>query len=142
MMVIGSGPLEDQVRHACEKYSNLHYIGYIPRSTCLQYLAGSDLLVLPSRIEGTPTVLLEAMALKVPIVASKIPGILNVVDDTSAILIDSTQPVELANTINKYVSNYPKELVIKAYEKVSSEFNWDTVISSYVELYTLLLGKL
>jgi len=140
LLVLGSGPLKGMVTRACEVYSNLHYLGYQPRHECLRYIAGSDLLVLPSRIEGMPTVLLEAMALRTPIIASRIPGVVDVVDDETAVLVDVEQPLALARAINKYVSSYPKDFVDRAYERVSSEFNWDSVINRYVGLYESLLG--
>jgi len=52
----------------------LKFLGLLPRTKALKMLAGSDVTVLPSREEGISTVLLEAMALKVPIVATRVGG--------------------------------------------------------------------
>jgi glycosyltransferase involved in cell wall biosynthesis len=53
----------------------------------IEDLAENDVLALPSRFDGMSTVLLEAMVLKTPIVATRIPGVLDVVDDSCLILI-------------------------------------------------------
>jgi len=105
----------------------------------LKILAGSDALVLPSRFEGMQTVLLEAMALKIPIVATRIPGVLDVVDDSCAILIQPNDPKALSEAINRCLSGYPEKYISTAYEKVRMEFNWDVVSEKYVKLYMDLL---
>jgi len=140
LLVLGSGPLKDTVIRACKLYPNLHYLGYKPRYECLKYIAGSNLLVLPSRIEGMPTVLLEAMALKVPVIASRVPGVVDIVDDKTAVLVDVEQPLILARAINEFILNYPKSFVKRAYDRVVSEFNWDSIGNKYIKLYVSLLS--
>ncbi|MCX8169139.1 MAG: glycosyltransferase, partial [Candidatus Methanomethylicia archaeon] len=102
---------------------------------------GSDLLVLPSRFEGLPTVLLEAMALKIPIIASRIPGVTDVIDDLCAVLIEPEKPRALAEAIHCCLENYSMEYIFRAYDKIRSEFNWDIVVERYVKLYEDLLVK-
>ena len=144
VLVIGSGTrdMESLIHSQASKHPNLHFLGYKPRSECLKILAGSDALVLPSRFEGMPTVLLEAMALKIPIVATKIPGVLDVVNDSCAILIQPDDPKALAEAINNCLSGYPEKYISTAYERVREEFNWDVVSGKYVKLYVdLLCGR-
>ncbi|MEM0085015.1 MAG: glycosyltransferase family 4 protein [Candidatus Methanomethylicia archaeon] len=143
VLIIGSGTkdMEKYVYSYCRMFSNLHFLVYKPRDECLRYVKGSDLLVLPSRFEGLPTVLLEAMALKVPIIASRIPGVIDVIDDSCAILIEPGNPKLLAGAIHRCFENYPSEFVLKAYDKVQSEFNWKVVLEKYIKLYEDLLVK-
>ncbi len=139
LLIIGSGPLETLVKCYAERYRNIHYLGYLPRKEALKYMKGSDLLVLPSRIEGLPTVLLEAMALRIPIVASRIPGVLEVVDDSTATLIEPEDPMALAEAIRKSLKSYDREKVEKAYIRCYNEFNWKTVYRRYLKLYRHLI---
>ncbi|MEM0495311.1 MAG: glycosyltransferase family 4 protein [Thermofilum sp.] len=143
LIVVGSGvrELEERARALSKRLRNFHYLGYRPRGEALRVIKGSDLLVLPSRAEGLPTVLLEAMASKTPILASRIPGILDVVDETCAILIEPGDPRELAKAINRSVMEYPKTFVERAFEKVMKEFSWDKVAQEYIELYERLLSS-
>lgn len=141
LIVIGVGLLSRLVERECRTYPNLHYLGYKPRSECLKYLAGSDLIILPSLIEGMPTVLLEAMALKVPIIASRIPGVLDAVNQRMAVLVPPGKPKELAKAINRHIMNYPRKLIERAYRRVLLEFNWDVIIDKYIKLYESLLNK-
>ncbi len=139
LLIIGSGPLEGLVKHYVVRHPNIHYLGYLPREEALKYVKGSDLLVLPSRIEGLPTVLLEAMALRVPIVASKIPEILEVVDDSTATLVEPEDHVALAEAIKNSLKSYSKEKVEKAYIKCYNLFNWKITYKKYIKLYKYIL---
>ncbi len=142
LVVVGSGvrELEERARALSRELPNFHYLGYRPREEALRVMKGSDLLVLPSRAEGMPTVLLEAMALRVPILASRIPGVLDVVDDSCAALVEPGDPAKLAAAINRYAFDYPGALVDRAYERVLAEFSWGRVAGEYVRLYEELLG--
>ena len=55
--------------------SRYEWLGELPRSQALRLLAGSRALILPSRVEGGPSVLSEAVALGVPVLASAIPQV-------------------------------------------------------------------
>ncbi len=58
-----------------------------------------DLFVLSSRTEGTPIVLFEAMAAGVPVVATAVGGVPDVVSSTEALLVPPQDPVALAQAI-------------------------------------------
>jgi len=143
LVIVGSGvgELEERARALSQRLRNFHYLGYKPREEALKLIKGSDLLVLPSRVEGMPTVLLEAMALKTPILASRIPGVLDVVDDTCAVLIEPGDPKGLADAINRCVIEYPRSFIEEAFRRVVEEFSWDRVAQEYVRLYERLLGS-
>jgi len=60
--IAGDGPQRSEVENAAAELPNLHYAGWVPRSSILELLDASDLLVLPSEIESFGTVALEALA--------------------------------------------------------------------------------
>lgn len=62
-------------------------------------LAAFDVVVLSSRTEGTPMVLLEAMAAHIPVVATRVGGIPDIVSDEEALLVPSEDPPALAAAI-------------------------------------------
>lgn len=143
IVVLGSGlkKLEEQARVLSERLPNFHYLGYKSHEETLKIIAGSDLLILPSRAEGLPTVILEAMALKVPILASKIPGVTDIIDENCAILVEPGEPAALAKAVNRFVEDYPRELLERAYTRVKEKFDWDVVAEEYVKLYEELLSE-
>jgi glycosyltransferase involved in cell wall biosynthesis len=105
-----------------------------PWIEAVKILAGSDLLLLPSIFEGCPTVMLEAMYLKVPVIARRMPETEDIGED-SAYYFDRDE--ELASII-QYVLENPKESKKKAndaYKRVLEEFTWDRVIERYIKIY-------
>ncbi len=76
LLVVGDGPanaaLQQQVREL-QLTQRIHFVGY--RQDIPQVLAASDLLILPSRYEGMPNVVMEAMAAAKPIVCTRVHGI-------------------------------------------------------------------
>ena len=70
------------------------------RPDAARVLPAFDAVVLSSRTEGTPIVLFEAMAACVPIVASRVGGIPDVVSDAEAILVPPEDPVAVARALD------------------------------------------
>ena len=140
VLILGSGPLVRLVKSVCDRYDNLHYLGYKPRYECLKYIAGSDALILPSRVEAIPTVVLEAMALKTLVISFRIPSILDILSDEMGILIDSFNPLKLAEAINNYTSYDIDSYIERAFKQICRFYNWDVVFKQYLELYNSLIN--
>jgi glycosyltransferase involved in cell wall biosynthesis len=68
--------LEKQAQTEAARNSRYHWLGERPHWKTRQILARSDLAVITSRMEGSSNVLSEALASSVPVVASKIPGLM------------------------------------------------------------------
>jgi glycosyltransferase involved in cell wall biosynthesis len=141
IVVLGSGlkELEERARRLSKELPNFHYLGFKEHFETLKIIAGSDALVLPSRAEGLPTVILEAMALKVPVIASRIPEITSAFGEPLAVLVEPENPVKLAEAVNNTLMNPPRHMIDRAREKVEREFNWDVITEKYVQLYAEIL---
>ncbi len=84
LIMVGDGP----DRAAIEALSvsldiadDVHFAGRLHEQATLEQIAQAHLLVLPSFMEGLPVVLMEAMALGVPVIASHIAGVPELIDD-------------------------------------------------------------
>jgi len=66
LIVVGAGPELASLR---ARFPEVHFAGQVPRSRALAYIAAADVLVSASEQEGAPTVIREARALGVPVVA-------------------------------------------------------------------------
>ena len=106
---VGSGPDEAALKkqtaeNGLEK--KVHFLGRRPRDEVVQLLGEADVLVAPSvpsrdgRREGIPVVLMEAMACGLPVVASRLSGIPELVEDgRSGLLVPPGDPEALADTL-------------------------------------------
>ena len=105
-------------------------------------LATLDLLVLPSAAEGFGLVLIEAMAAGVPVVATDVPGIRDVVTDGANGILTSTHDLRsLAGAIRLGLGDEElrEKLIDGGRAAVAERFNWDVVFKQYESL--LLPGK-
>ncbi len=76
VMLLGDGPLRSRLERQVTALGLTEYVTFAGHiSVAAPYIAHADLLVLPSLFEGFPNVVLEAMALKTPVLASDIPVI-------------------------------------------------------------------
>ncbi len=112
------------------------------RTDVADLLSQSDLFVLPSRQEGLGLVILEAMAAKVPVIASNIDGPAElIVNGQSGLLFECESHLDLAGKILYLYDNQEKieDLVNKAYEGVQ-EFDISVMCEKYCRLYNELMG--
>jgi glycosyltransferase involved in cell wall biosynthesis len=103
-------------------------------------LAQIELLVLPSDAEGFGLVLIEAMAANIPVVATNVPGIRDVViDNQTGLLVAPRAPEQLARAIARLLGDteLKKRLVENAAADVRRRFTWEVVLPQYRQLLGL-----
>jgi glycosyltransferase involved in cell wall biosynthesis len=110
-----------------------------------EYLNASDIFVMPSLWEGLPLSLLEAMAASLPVIATRVGGIPEVITDgINGFLVAPRSSQELAKKI-KYVLNLPsdtREKIVKiARETITHKFSLNKMINEYQKLYQELIEK-
>lgn len=137
--IVGEGPR----RSALEGLTRSLDLGRIVRFTghradAGKLIAAMDALVLPSRFEGMPNVALEAMLAGKPVVATRIPGMDEVVvDGVTGSLIAVKRPMELARALSKLVVD--PELRTRMGEagrqRVVREFSVEQMVERYAALY-------
>lgn len=139
--IFGEGPerarIEGMIRELrLSEAVTLH--GAVPRPQ--EALAQIDLLVLPSSAEGFGLVLIEAMAAGVPVVATDVAGIRDVVrNGETGLLVPPHAPRELAGAIGKILSDHAlrERLVRNALQDLRERFTWDVVLPQYRALLGL-----
>jgi len=114
------------------------FIGRVPHERALTYMVTSDVFVLPSLSEGFPMTILEAMACGLPIVATRIGGLPEVIEDgRSGFLVEPENPKEIAervlllledNELRKRISLNNKERVEK--------YSWQHIVNRLAEVYS------
>ena len=105
------------------------------------YLKAFDIFTLTSITEALPYAILEAGKAEVPIIASNVGGISEIIDDMrSGILLQPKKPKEISDAI-EYFINYPdkKEIFSKLLkEKIDEEFSLDKMVSETIRVYNII----
>jgi len=114
-VIIGEGPEEQYLKlkiKNSELKNSIIMTGKIDEAH--KYLKAFDIFILPSIKEGLPYTLLEAITAKLPIIATKVGGIPEIIEDqTNGLLVEPANPQKLANAIIKLLNdNSLKQLLI------------------------------
>ena len=108
----------------------------------MSIMKSSSLVVVPSRMESLPTTIKEAFFLNVPVVATNVGGIPElIVHDKTGILVPSNNPDKLAEAINNLLLDKKKsqELTLNANTFLKDNMTWDVVLPKFINFYKKLL---
>jgi len=149
LLIIGDGPLKSVLEQAVQNSpagSRIHLLGR--REDVPALLKASRLFVLPSIWEGMPNVVLEAAAAGIPIVATDVEGVSEILGERrSDIRFERgwrAEPADvhsLAKALEDAMSDEQQACRIAsvAQAAIRSEFTWDAMVSRYSRLYEDLL---
>ncbi|MCE5200356.1 MAG: glycosyltransferase family 4 protein [Armatimonadota bacterium] len=143
MLIIGpwepQDPVPVDVEQTLRNDPRIHLVGMDWNTPPLY--AAMDIVVLPTYREGFPTVPLEAAAMELPIVATRVPGCIDAVQDgITGILVPAKDADALCTAIDVYISNpdlraahghAARERVLRDYKR---EDIWDAVCNEYARL--------
>ena len=116
---------------------NIMYLGF--RENASQYLKAFDILVLPSRKEGLPFVLLEAMQAGLPILAANVGGVAEALDN-SGVLIPPEDSEGLAREIESLIKNDNRmDLLSKKAQERSKLFREERMLKETEKIYKKIL---
>jgi glycosyltransferase involved in cell wall biosynthesis len=107
-------------------------------------LKASSVLVVPSRMESIPQVIKEAFFLKIPVVATSVGGIPELIDhEKNGLLVNPNDPDQLANSVNEILENEEKATRITnaGYQFVINNLTWEILLPKYVKFYEDLLNS-
>ena len=144
LIVVGDGPN----RHALEQMAaelsiveQVHFWGV--RQDIPHILSSLDLFVLPSFWEGFPTVLLEAMAFRVPVVASDVSGSRELVRDGETGRLVPPGDTAVLESAMRYLLTHPEAAARMAAEahRHASQFTWEQMIARYTAVYEQIFSQ-
>lgn len=136
-IVAGEGPFRSQLMARYRDLVRVVFTGFVSgRDKRLAYRE-SDVFVLPSiGGEGMPTVILEAMSAGLPVIASRIPGTVDLVDSNSVILVEPNDPGDLARAIKEMtVDSRARRSKALAAARTARRFDWKIVAERILHVY-------
>lgn len=119
---------------------NIVYHGAMTHDDVIEFLKNVDALVLPSYTEGFPLVVLEGMALGLPIIASNIASIPDMIEDKGGVLVPVKDSDTIVNAIHK-IEPFEKRKSMAEFnlKKVKNEYLSECVIKKMLKLYETVL---
>ena len=108
----------------------------------MKIIKSSQVVVVPSRMESLPTTVKEAFYLNVPVVATNVGGIPELIkDNETGMLVPSENPDKLADAVNELLSDKQKakRLANNGNAFVKRNMTWDIILPKYIQFYEDLL---
>lgn len=120
------------------------YCTNLPWLDAMKLLKSSSVLAVPSRMESLPTNIKEAFFLKIPVVATNVGGIPELIShNKTGILVPSEDSTKLSIEINNILKNAENsnKMIQNAHEFVINEMSWKKILPKYIKFYEDLLNN-
>jgi colanic acid/amylovoran biosynthesis glycosyltransferase len=141
LTLIGGGENLELIKRKVEEYKLSNEVvvtGPVGHDRVREELANTDVFVLPSFAEGIPVALMEAMAMKIPVITTCITGIPELIDNrVDGFLTEPSNINQLADTISEVIENYDSigELRNRAAEKVKNKYDVEKNTRGLAEIF-------
>lgn len=119
---------------------NIIFAGQLKGAQLAEIIRGAGLFVLPSKLEGLPLAMLEAMQEGLPIVASNIPVHQQLMSEQRGLTFQVENLDSCINVLN-WAFHHPEEMTVmakNAQKYVKDHYNWDEISAETLKVYTML----
>jgi glycosyltransferase involved in cell wall biosynthesis len=146
LTLVGGGPERDALERRTAELGigeAVEFAGSVGHDRVGDFYARADVFCLPSFAEGVPTVLMEAMAMEVPVVATRIMGIPELVEhERSGLLVAPARPDELADALRRLLTDreLAERLGREGRKQVSARYNRPAATAALHELLSPLIS--
>lgn len=143
LVVIGDGPQRDTMMKLAKErnlVSRVIFLGF--KKNIEDWLPILDLFVLPSLTEGTPMALLEAMSIGLPVIATSVGGVPNIIkDNENGIQVQPADYKEISRQIENFIRSpeFRKKISENAINTIKTKFNIQTWCRKIENVYETLL---
>lgn len=145
LLIAGEGPLKSQLERIATELDIMDSVEFLGlQRNVIPLLQQSWGFVLPSRWEGMPNALLEAMSIGLPCIATRVSGSEDIVENgVNGLLVEPEQPQELALALQRIISDadFAQELSRQARISILRDYQLSRIIEKCVELYQRVLSK-
>lgn len=149
LALVGYGDLRTTLEQQADRLGIAHrvyFTGQLERRRAATYMAAADIFTLPivrhQGADGLPNVLLEAMGTGRPIVASRVAGVPDVIDDgMHGLLVPDKEPALLASAINRLLGDpaLAARLGNAARQRIEHELTWEQTAARFEQVYASIV---
>jgi glycosyltransferase involved in cell wall biosynthesis len=141
-MLVGGGEDEAMLKAAAAGLTNLTFTGFVDNVG--DFLAAFDVFILPSNREGIGSILFDAMEQSLPVVASRVGGVPDIVrHGTNGLLIDPASPAQLRDALLLLrAAPALRRAFGERGREFAKDFTAEAMWRKYLALYESLLGRL
>lgn len=144
LLIIGEGPLRSQLEQRIVELGlqkNARLMGSVDHEDVLQLMQAADILVAPSLYEGFGLGVAEAMCMELPVVASRVGGLVELLGDGCGYLVEPNDKKAMSEVLNETIAS-PQgsaQVVTKARQRIKTDFSLQVVSRRLSDLYTGLM---
>ncbi|MFA6466919.1 MAG: glycosyltransferase family 4 protein [Patescibacteria group bacterium] len=138
-VLIGDGPEQNKIKQQIKENNLDKYFQLLgAKDDAYKYLLAFEAFILPSVKEGLPYTLLEAGLAKIPIVATRVGGVPEIIADrVTGLLVEAANPLALAEAIKNIIHCSP-EMINKNYQNIQENFDLKNTLEKTKNIYNKL----
>lgn len=129
--------------HELKIDNHIKFTGPVNHEDIPLWLSASDILVLPSLSEGRPNVILEALACEVPVVATNVGGVPELmINEETGYLVPAKNQMELSEKVNKLLEDRDLRVKMGKFGRmtiIQRGLTWETHAKKTIKIYSKLL---
>ncbi|CAN7486977.1 glycosyltransferase family 4 protein [Neorhizobium sp. LjRoot104] len=146
--IVGDGPMRGKLEALVEAMGladRVRFLGFLPQRDCARVLQQSDVFVMPSIHECGGAVVLEAMAVGLPVIATKWGGPEDYLDDECGVLVPPTSRDDIVAGFAEAMQRLSDDVNLRrglgkaGRAKVLRHFDWDDKITHIIQLYAVAI---
>ena len=139
--IAGSGPLSDHAEAVADAHDGVEYVGFVSEERKRELLSEGSVYVLPTRAEGLPIAVLEAMAGANAIVSTDVGGIPSIVDEANGALVAPGDASALTDALGTLLADQEttERMGRVSRRRIESSYAWPDVVDRLLSLYARAL---
>jgi glycosyltransferase involved in cell wall biosynthesis len=144
LTLVGKGPEKDHIAKTIRDKNLENSVvmkDFVPNSEIVDMYQNSSIFVLPSLEEGVPRTILEAMSCGIPVVCSRLPQLVDIIDG-GGLLVPLRDAQTLADTISKVLSSssLAEEFRKNGRQNVVENYSWKDTVKKTISRYKTLIS--
>jgi glycosyltransferase involved in cell wall biosynthesis len=145
LLLVGDGPERERLEGLARELGiaeRLHFMGARPNHEMPALYASAEVALFPSLMEATSVAALEAMSCEVPVAASRVGGLPEIVDETTGTLFNPADPEDLAEKVIALLGRPDLEAAGReARRRVVERWSLERLARRHLEIYHTLLSE-